>query len=255
MPDAVIVDAIRTPDRPRVQGLARPACARTRRSRSSSTQLLERNPEVDPAVRRGGHRRLRPAAGPAGQQHRAASPSCCPTSSARRPTARPSRATAPRVWTRSASPPTTSRPARATSTSPAAWSSSRGTTSAQEAAHPEDQNEHLQGKEPGAARRVHRDGPDRGERRRALRRLAVRTRTSTPSARQELAVAAQETGFFDREIVPGDARRRHRRLQGRRPARRHHAREARVARSRPSRRTARSRPATPARSTTAPRRR
>ena len=36
---------------------------------------------------------------------------------------------------------------------------------------------------------------------------------------QELAVKSQEDGFFDREIVPVDARRRHRGRQGRRPAR------------------------------------
>ena len=36
---------------------------------------------------------------------------------------------------------------------------------------------------------------------------------------QELAVKSQEDGFFDREIVPVDAGRRHRRRQGRRPAR------------------------------------
>ena len=46
---------------------------------------------------------------------------------------------------------------------------------------------------------------------------------------QELAVKSQEDGFFDREIVPVDAARRHRGRQGRRPARR-----ARRSRSSPS---------------------
>ncbi len=68
---------------------------------------------------------------------------------------------------------------------------------------------------------------------------------------QELAVRSQEDGFFDREIVPvklpdGDGGR-----QGRRPARR--ARPSRSSRScpRPSRAAGASPPGTPARSTTA----
>ena len=44
---------------------------------------------------------------------------------------------------------------------------------------------------------------------------------------QELAVRSQEDGYFDREIVPGHAARRHRGGQGRRPARELDAREAR----------------------------
>ena len=43
---------------------------------------------------------------------------------------------------------------------------------------------------------------------------------------QQRAVAAQERGFFDREITPVTLRRRHRRVEGRRPPRRHHRREA-----------------------------
>ncbi len=46
---------------------------------------------------------------------------------------------------------------------------------------------------------------------------------------QELAVASQESGFFDREIVTGDPRGRHGGRQGRRPAR-----QARRSRSWPS---------------------
>ena len=44
---------------------------------------------------------------------------------------------------------------------------------------------------------------------------------------QELAVASQESGFFDREIVPVTLAGRHRGRQGRRPARELDAREAR----------------------------
>ena len=68
---------------------------------------------------------------------------------------------------------------------------------------------------------------------------------------QELAVASQEDGFFDREIVPVDRPGRQRGRQGRRPA-------ARRRRSRSSRSSTRrsgaaaSPPATRARSTTAP---
>ena len=47
---------------------------------------------------------------------------------------------------------------------------------------------------------------------------------------QELAVQSQETGFFDREIVPVTLARRHRGGQGRRPARELDAREALAAR-------------------------
>ena len=71
---------------------------------------------------------------------------------------------------------------------------------------------------------------------------------------QHLAVESQESGFFDREIVPvetanGEV------SQGRRPpqGRRRHAREARLSARRRSAAAA-SPPATPARSTTAPRR-
>ena len=41
---------------------------------------------------------------------------------------------------------------------------------------------------------------------------------------QTRAVASQENGFFEREIIPVDPRRRHGRHQGRRPPARHHRR-------------------------------
>ena len=68
---------------------------------------------------------------------------------------------------------------------------------------------------------------------------------------QELAVASQEDGFFDREIVPVDRPRGQRGRQGRRPARLLDAGEALRAR-RGVRAAAASPPATRARSTTAP---
>ena len=64
---------------------------------------------------------------------------------------------------------------------------------------------------------------------------------------QELAVQSQESGYFDREIVPVTLEDGTVVVQGRRPARELDAREAVAARPRPSRRTARSRPATRAR--------
>ncbi len=71
MPEAVIVDAVRTP-----VGRAFKGSLATLRPDETLAfiidQLLERNPGVDPAQRRGGRRGLRPAAGPAGQQHRPA---------------------------------------------------------------------------------------------------------------------------------------------------------------------------------------
>ena len=69
MPEAVIVDAVRTPDRPRLQGLARPAAAR-RDGAFIVDSLLERNPDVDPALIEDVFCGLRHAAGPAGLQRR-----------------------------------------------------------------------------------------------------------------------------------------------------------------------------------------
>ena len=78
-----------------------------------------------------------------------------------------------------------------------------------------------------AARRVHRDGPDRRERRARPTASAARSRTNSASASQNRAERAITSGFFGREIIPGDGGRRHRGQQGRRPAGRRHAREAR----------------------------
>ena len=116
---------------------------------------------------------------------------------------------------------------------------------AQEAAHPEDQNENLQGNngQPNAyiamGLTAENVAEQYGVSREDQDRYAQRS--------QERAVAAQEAGVFDREIVPGDARRRHGRLQGRRPARRPRPTRSWRRWSRRSRRAARSRPATPAR--------
>ena len=58
---------------------------------------------------------------------------------------------------------------------------------------------------PGQERRpgrLHRDGPHRRERGRASTRSAARTWTSTPSARRSWPCSRRRSGFFDREIVP-----------------------------------------------------
>ena len=108
----------------------------------------------------------------------------------------------------------------------------------QEAAGEADQNEKLQGKEPGQPNAYIQMGvtaenvADRYEVSRAeMDKYAQRS--------QELAVKSQEDGFFDREIVPVDDAGRHRGREGRRPARELDAREARRSSSPPSARTAR----------------
>ena len=182
MPEAVIVDAIRTPIGRAFKG----SLASLRPDETLAfviDQVLERNPDVDPASVEEVDRRLRPAAGPAGQQHR---PHRGAAERQARPgdqRARPSRATARPASTRSASPPTTSPRARATPTSPRGVEFVSRYNGAQEAAHPEDQHEQLQGRR-RSARRVHRDGPHRRERRGAATASRASSRTSTPSARR-----------------------------------------------------------------------
>ena len=69
MPEAVIVDTVRTPIGRAFKG----SLAGLRPDEMGAyvvDQLLERNSEVDPAIGRGGLLRLRHAAGPAGLQHR-----------------------------------------------------------------------------------------------------------------------------------------------------------------------------------------
>ena len=70
MPEAVIVDAVRTPIGRAFKG----SLAQQRPDEMGAyvvDQLLERNPDVDPGVDRGRVLRLRHAAGPPGLQHRA----------------------------------------------------------------------------------------------------------------------------------------------------------------------------------------
>ena len=72
---------------------------------------------------------------------------------------------------------------------------------AQEAAHPEDQNENLQGKEPGQPDAYIAMGITAEN---VADRYGVTREQQDEYAKrsQDLAVAAQESGFFDREIAP-----------------------------------------------------
>ena len=82
-----------------------------------------------------------------------------------------------------------------------ASSSSRATTASQEAAHPEDQNEQLQGKEPGQPNAYIAMGLTAEN---VAEKYGVTREQQDEFAQrsQERAVAAQQNGVFDREIVP-----------------------------------------------------
>ena len=114
-----------------------------------------------------------------------------------------------------------------------------------EGARPQDQNEKLQGSNgsPDAYISMGLTAENVAERyevsRADMDKYAQRS--------QELAVQSQESGYFDREIVPVTLAGRHGRREGRRPACELDAREARRSSTPRSRRTARSRPATRAR--------
>ena len=118
MPEAYVVDALRTPmgayrgalsgvrpDDLAAHTIARRGRAQRRRPRADRRRLLRRRQPV-----RRGQPRRRPDGGAAGRPARTASP------------APPSTASAPPAWRRSTAPPARSRPARATSTWPAASS-------------------------------------------------------------------------------------------------------------------------------------
>ena len=106
----------------------------------------------------------------------------------------------------------------------------------------------------GPARRLHRDGPDRRERRRVSRGVTREEMDEFAARSQQRAVdalsaTASSSARSPRSRTPTA---RVRRQPGRRHPRRHDRREARRRSSRCSGPTARSPPATPARSTTAP---
>ena len=183
------------PDRARGQGLAegrprgrprrRPAARPRRAQPRGRLRRDRRHPDGLrlPAGRAGLQRRpQRRAAG------RASTTTCRP---------RRSTASAPPRCRRCAWPSTRSSPARATSTSPRGRRPSRAPGARAVRAAPAARR--LRGR---AVQRLHPDGHHRRERGRALQRVAARRRTSGPRPPQNRAVAARESGHFDREIVP-----------------------------------------------------
>ena len=106
-----------------------------------------------------------------------------------------------------------------------------------EGARPQDQNEQLQGRN-GAARRLHLDGHDRRERGRALRGQPRRHGQVRPALAGAGRAVAGERLLRPRDRA-GHAARRDDGRQGRRPARELDAREARRSSTPPSRRAAR----------------
>ena len=185
------------PDRARVQGVAGPA-APERPPPTSSTSCWSATPT---STRRRSRTvmRLRHAQGL--QAFNIARTVSLLSEAARDAPGRPSRATAPRASTRSATPRTRSRPARvslrrrggrvrrAASTRHRARRRRRPATRTYRRERP--------------AQRLHRHGPDRRERREEVRGQPRRHGQDAQRS-QELAVASQEDGFFDREIVPVD---------------------------------------------------
>jgi acetyl-CoA C-acetyltransferase len=123
----------------------------------------------------------------------------------------------------------------------------------QEAARPQDQNEHLQGKGPGEPDAYIAMGQTAEN---VAEKYGVSREDQDAFAKQsqDRAVAAQEAGVFEREIAPVPLPDGSTLVQGRGPA--PGTTVEKLRRSSPrSARAARSPPATPARSTTAPPRR
>ncbi len=89
----------------------------------------------------------------------------------------------------------------------------------QEAAHPEDQNEHLQGRNPGEPDAYIAMGLT-AENVAAKYGVTREAQDEYAKRSQDRAVAAQEAGVFEREIVPGPAARRRHHGPRRGPARR-----------------------------------
>ena len=198
MPEAVIVDAVRTPIGRALKGSLAPL-------RPDETlayvidRVLERNPEVDPATVEEVIAGCGAAAGSAGEQHRthrgAAERQARPpdqrldhlTLLLLRPRRDPHRGQQHRR-----------RPGRQYVASGVEFVSSYN--GAQEAAHPEDQNEQLQGRNgrPDAFIAMGLTAEN------VVERYGVTREQQDEYAQrsQERAVAAQESGFFDREIVP-----------------------------------------------------
>ena len=226
MPEAVIVDAVRTPDRPRLQGLARPAAPR-RDGRLRGGRPARAQP------------RGRPGAGRGGLLRRAACPRACRPSTSARIIALLSEqlpvgvngATISRYCAsslesiRQAANAVVAGQGDAYIAAGVEWVSRYN--EAVEGARPQDQNEHLQGKngDPDAYISMGLTAENVAERyevsRADMDKYAQRS--------QELAVSLTGERLLRPRDRAGHAARRHRGRQGRRPAGR-----ARLSRSCPS---------------------
>ena len=238
MPEAVIVSAARSPI-----GRAFKGSLKDLRPDDLTATIvraaLDKIPELDPTRHRRPLPRLRPARRRERLQHGPDRRRCCwatTTCPARRSRATARRRCRPPGW-RS----TRSRPARATCSSPPASRRSRGSPRATPTACPDTMNpvfadagpapasspraaqDWHDPREHGAApRRLHRDGPDRRERRPAARALppgARRVRRAQPEPRRE----GDRRRLLGARDHPGDHAGRHRGQRRRRPARRRHA--------------------------------
>ena len=179
MPEAVIVDAIRTPIGRAVKGSLKSRSRRRPRRGPAARPCIERNPEVDFGADRRHHDGLRLRRGRAGLQRR---PQRRPARGHRPPRPGHDRQPLLRLLAadRCAWPSTRSRPARAT----VHRRRRRGRLARRAAAH--DLRVQPPARRLGglALQRLHPDGPDRRERRRALQASAARRRTSGPSSRR-----------------------------------------------------------------------
>ena len=201
MPEAVIVDAVRTPIGRAVQGLARRTCAPTTSPRSPLKALQRAQPRrrLRRDRRRHDGRRVRRSASRATTS--AATPRCSPASTTtspactRQPLLRVVAADAPHGVPRDQG--RRGRPVhRRRRRGRLARRAGRGI--ADESKHPQ-----LDGSRGLAVRRLHPDGPDGRERRRALQRHAARRRTSGRVISQN----ARGRRAGERALRPRDRRR------------------------------------------------
>ena len=235
MPEAVIVATARTPDRSGVQGLARQR-TRRRHGRVHRRRRAEEGPELD---RQEVDDLMLGCGLPGGEQgfnmgaSSRSSPGCARSPAARSP------ATARRRCRRCAWPRTRSRPARATCSSPPGVEAvSRFMVGGSSDHTPNTQNHEVRRRRRpqrsvaraagdqgdvdagrGSARRLHRDGRDRGERRRDRGRLARgdgRLRVPVAAARRRRD-RPRVLRAGDHAVHVGERHRRHRRTTARVP--------------------------------------
>ena len=214
----------RRPDarRPSLQGLARLAAPR-RDPRVRGRPAARAQPRCRPDHGRGAHRRLRPAAGPAGQQHR-------PHRGAAERQARADHQRRDRLALLRVRPRRHPQRRQRGRRGPGRRLHRRRrrvrlALQRRAGGRPPRGSEREPPGQQRPAQRLHRDGPDRRERRRQVRRLA-----RGPGPLRPALAGARGRGPGGRRVRPRDrarhARRRHGRLQGRRAARLVDLREA-----------------------------